>query len=366
MSKLDTELERKLVQRQEENRLRTLMPPKNLIDFSSNDYLGLSELKEIQDLSSKIASSYPFVLGGKGSRLISGNHSIYGDFEEWLAHFHGKESALVFNSGYSANLGVFASLPQKGDRVIYDSLSHASIRDGLRLSLAGSFSFKHNDLNHLEDRLKQDWKGNTIIATESIFSMHGDRSPLKEISGLAKKYGAEVWVDEAHATGIIGNAGRGLVDELDLSQEIDLCIHTFGKALGAHGAAVLSSNIKRNFLINYARSFIYTTALPPSSLADSWAAYTYMSGSEKERLSLFANVELFSEAKNNSGPIQVFSGNGQNLSRVQSALEESGFYAKAILPPTVPLGEERIRICIRANHSPKHILSLKKLLKSTN
>ena len=189
-----------------------------------------------------------------------------------LADFHKAESGLIFNSGYDANLGLFSCIAKKEDTLICDELIHASIIDGCRLSYANRFRFAHNDVEDLEDKLRRS-KGNIFVAVESVYSMDGDMAPLKEIAAVCKKYNASLIVDEAHATGLFGDQGRGLVSQHGLEQEVFARVHTFGKALGCHGAVILGSETLRNYLVNFARSFIFTTALPVHSLIAVKCAY---------------------------------------------------------------------------------------------
>ena len=202
--------------------------------------------------------------GSTGSRLITGNHGLHEELESELAEFFGTPEALLFNSGYDANLGLFSCVPQHGDVILFDEFCHASIRDGIKLSNSKSFSFKHNNLEDLQKKYNNTSKhnGNTFLVAESIYSMDGDQAPLLELAEFCQKNKIYLIVDEAHATGVIGGSGRGLVNELGLGDSVFARIHTFGKAMGCHGAVILGSKELRNYLINFAKSFIYTTAMP--------------------------------------------------------------------------------------------------------
>ena len=242
--------------REERGLLRKLYPQNNLVDFSSNDYLGFShsaELKNIVTLELGTRNS-EFRTGSTGSRLLTGNSEYAEDLEKFIAEYHKAEAGLIFNSGYTANVGLVSSVAQKEDVIFYDELSHASIYDGVRLSKADSFPFRHNDVIHLEERLRffrsnrnarpsgQSFRrGNSscFVIVESVYSMDGDFSPLKEISSLCEGYNVNLIVDEAHATGIYGKKGEGRVVELNLEEKIFARIHTFGKALGCHGPGSL-------------------------------------------------------------------------------------------------------------------------------
>ncbi|MBL4654010.1 MAG: aminotransferase class I/II-fold pyridoxal phosphate-dependent enzyme, partial [Flavobacteriales bacterium] len=246
----------KLENRKGENALRSLKTVNGLIDFSSNDYLGFA--RDFAVLNHSVG-----VGGSTGSRLLTGNSIEAEELEAFIAEYHNAEAGLLYNSGYDANIGLLSCVPQRGDTVIYDELSHASIIDGIRLSRAESFKFKHNNLEHLETRLKSA-KGNVFVVVESVYSMDGDFSPLQELINLKQKFDFNLIVDEAHATGLFGKKGEGRCVELGIQNEVFARVHTYGKALGCHGAIVLGSETLRSYLINFSRSFIYTTALPIS------------------------------------------------------------------------------------------------------
>ncbi|HSZ87093.1 MAG TPA: aminotransferase class I/II-fold pyridoxal phosphate-dependent enzyme, partial [Puia sp.] len=252
-------LNKKLAERKDLNAYRQLQLPKNKIDFFSNDYLGISKAKLLSAVDGQLST------GSTGSRLLSGNYPLIEETEKMIATFHDAESGLIFNSGYDANVGLVSCIAQRGDTILYDHLSHASIRDGMRLSFAQSFSFVHNDTEDLEKKLKAA-QGNIFVVTESVFSMDGDIAPLKIISELCEKYNANLIVDEAHATGVVGEKGEGLVQQLNLQEKCFARMHTFGKALGCHGAVILGSETLKNYLINFSRAFIYTTSLPEISV----------------------------------------------------------------------------------------------------
>jgi 8-amino-7-oxononanoate synthase len=351
----------KLEQRKEKQTFRSLMLPQNKVDFSSNDYLGFAT-----DGLLVIESSDIHLSGAKASRLISGNSDLHEEIEQLLAAYHHAPTGLLFNSGYDANVGLMGCIAQKGDCILYDELSHASIRDGLRMSLASSFAFKHNDLEDLE-RLLKEKEGYKFVVTEGIFSMDGDLSPLLEIVECCKKYQAAIIVDEAHSGGVIEKQGRGWVSELGLEKEIFARVHTFGKALGCHGAVILGSENLRNYLINYARSFIFTTAISPHSLLYIQKAYELLERTNRIQL-LDQNIKLFRAHLlphvtqmflPSHSPIQSLIITGADQTRyIAQQLQEKGFEVKPIVSPTVPLGEERIRICIHAFNKKEDILTL--------
>ena len=353
-----------------ENAKRFLRTNEGIIDFCSNDYLGIATNHLL-----KTAEKENYATGSGGSRLLSGNYELIEKTEEKIASFHRAESGLIFNSGYDANLGLLSCVAQKGDVILYDSLSHASIRDGIRLSFAESFAFRHNDVDDLERKLKAATEdglrnikasGQLYVVTESLFSMDGDFAPLKQIVELCKRYDALLIVDEAHATGIVGDCGEGLVQHLELTEDCFARIHTFGKALGNHGAIVLGSCELRDYLINFSRAFMYTTALPPASVATISAAYDQFPGMVEERKTLellinsFRVANLRYEKLNSITAIQgvIVPGNSE-VRELASNLQQQGLDVRPILYPTVPQGLERLRIIL---HSFNTELELEKLI----
>ena len=343
-------LNRKLEERRLNNALRQLKLPEGKVDFCSNDYLGIATNGLIEK-----ASLRGLRHGSMGSRLLAGNFELVEETERVLATFHDAPAGLIFNSGYDANLGVLSSIPQKGDTVLYDSLCHASIRDGMRLSFARAFSFAHNDVVELEKKLKLVEGGTCFVVTESVFSMDGDLAPLREIAALCRRYHAHLIVDEAHATGIIGTKGEGLVQELGLQGECFARIHTFGKAVGCHGAIVLGSELLRDYLINFSRSFIYTTALPPVSVEAIAVAYRLLPllNDERDRLSrhlnYFKNAAIGYQRLDSPTAIQVVIVPGNEaVKKMAVRLQEAGLDVRPILSPTVAAGSERLRIVLHA------------------
>jgi 8-amino-7-oxononanoate synthase len=346
--RFDIILRQRLDERKANGLLRELVCPNGKIDFSSNDYLGFSQLPQLKNIHATDLSA-----GSTGSRLVTGNSQLAEDTEKIIANFHKAEAALIFNSGYMANAGLFSCIASKDDTFIADEYIHASIIDGMRLSHAHRHKFKHNDLTDLEKKL-QLAKGNKFIAIESIYSMDGDEVPLKEIIALSKKYDASVIVDEAHANGVFGDNGEGLVVKHNLQDDVYACIYTFGKALGLHGAVVTGSNSLRDFLINYARAFIYTTALPPHTYLQIQQAYKLLPTADRKKLAGLINYFRTSiqQLKNISfiesgSPIQaIIIADNFKAKELAKHLNEKGFFIKAILSPTVPAGTERLRICL--------------------
>ena len=355
----------RLSQRQDEGLLRNLSIEDGLVDFCSNDYLGYA--RENSDSGNLSLSG-----GSTGSRLLSGNTKYAEDLEALIAHYHGAESGLIYNSGYDANLGFFSCVPYRGDTIIYDELSHASIRDGIRLNPAQSFSFTHNDLVDLESKLKRA-VGNIYVAVESVYSMDGDFAPLEEIQQLCTLYQAGLVVDEAHATGVFGKGGRGRVVELGLEGQVLARIHTFGKALGTHGAAVLGSKELRQFLINYSRPFIYSTALPETAMCSIKKAYDKMSKDMHNMLKLKNIINLFKEKikvvkfhpilESNSAIQGLIVGGNKPTVALAQRIQKAGFDVRPILSPTVKKGTERLRISLHAFNTELEVNELINCLK---
>lgn len=361
-----------LDKRKTEHNFRALsLPNNNLIDFSSNDYLGFAKSAELKELKDALVKEYEInQRGSTGSRLITGNSVIHTDCEKQAAEFHHAEKALLFNSGYDANVGLLSSVPQRGDVVLYDELCHASIIDGIRLSFAHAYKFRHNDVRHLEELLAKQKDNETVyVVTESVFSMDGDCALLKEITGLCKQHNAYLIVDEAHAIGVYGEHGRGLCNELGIEQDCFARVYTYGKAMGAHGACVVGSKDLYDYLVNFARSLIYTTALPASSVALVMASYKLLQITKQTQL-LKENISLFNEFTgsikdkiNSTSAIHCFVIKGnENVIQASKELIAKGFDVRAIKSPTVKEGSERLRICLHSTNSKQEITNLAKEL----
>jgi len=377
MNRLPKKLKSKLEKRQQDNTLRQLVLQNNLTDFSSNDYLGFAKSETIfNEVHNFLLGHHMIQNGATGSRLLSGNHSLYPIVESMLCEFHHSEAALIFNSGYDANLGFFSSVAQHGDVVLYDEFIHASIRDGIQLANAKAYKFKHNNLKNLQrrlERIREISKTDEIfVVTESVFSMDGDSPDLIALSKLCKKLKAFLIVDEAHAVGIFGEKGEGLIQKLGLEDLVFARIVTFGKALGSHGAAILGSSELTEFLINFSRSFIYTTALPPHSLATIVSAYTELPKTQNIG-KLHQTVEYFKSEIHKYGiqnhfidsnsAIQccIVPGNDR-VKSVAKMLQDHGFDVRPILSPTVPKGQERLRFCLHSYNLAKEISEVLQLL----
>ena len=370
-------LEAKLKERELAGNLRTLTQSEGLIDFFSNDYLGLAKRKALFEAAEKELKQHFLTTnlnGSTGSRLLSGNSNYVIELENYLAVFFKAEKALIFNSGYNANVSILSSIPQKDDTILYDELIHASLKEGARLSFAKRFSFKHNDLADLEKKIRKA-SGEVYIVVESVYSMDGDFCPLEQLVELVERYKAHLILDEAHSTGLWGKQGNGLACDKGLEDKIFSRIYTFGKAMGIHGACIAGSQVLINYLINFARPFIYTTSLPPHSLASIKAAFELVKESYTLRATIFNKIAFFREeltkqlgdAGNlieSSSPIQVIKVQGNSKAKaVAEKLNACGFDVRAILSPTVKEGEERLRLCLHIYNEDEQLVTLAKALK---
>ncbi|KIA86823.1 8-amino-7-oxononanoate synthase [Flavobacterium sp. AED] len=374
MRKFPENLSVKLEVRKQNNALRQLPLSSKGIDFASNDYLGLSKSETIFHKTHQyLIETNDIQNGATGSRLLSGNHKLYQETENFIAQFHKSESALIFNSGYDANVGFFSSLPQKRDLILYDELCHASIRDGIQLSNAKAYKFNHNDFEDLERLILRNQSAVIYIVTESVFSMDGDTPNLEELVQVSEKHNCYLVIDEAHALGVFGSKGEGLVQYLNLQDQVFARIMTFGKGLGCHGAAILGAPELRDYLVNFSRSFIYTTGLSPHSVATILMGYRYLDKENKNIELLRENIIHFNQEKNLLGLKQLFvrsksaiqsaiiPGN-ENVKSIAQKLQEKGFDVKAILSPTVPEGQERLRFCLHSFNSKEEISEVLRLL----
>jgi len=350
-------LEDRLLRRKECGNLRQLEIRRNLIDFASNDYLGLARSpKLLQRWESQLS------MGSTGSRLITGNSSYVQDLEQRIAAFHGYDAGLVFNCGYMANVGLLSTIGDCKSTLFFDAHVHASTYDGIRLGRCQAYPFRHNDLEHLEQRLKDSSsQGDRFICIESIYSTDGSKSPLAEICQLAREYDAHVIVDEAHAVGACGPGGRGLVSEQNLTSQCFAQVTTFGKALGAHGAIVLGGETLKQALINFATPYIYTTALPFYSLAAIQSSYDIFPTLEQERRHLHKLIQIFREAYPHSSEthIQTIAIQGNEAARrAAQKLAQAGFDVRPLMSPTVQRGKEVLRICLHAFNTENDVKRL--------
>ena len=378
MSKIETSdtlsgLRAELTALEEKSQLRRLARMEG-VNLSSNDYLGLSTdprlaraVKAALEAGSPVAST--------GSRLLSGNSAEWEELEAAFARFIGTEAALFFSSGYAANVGLLGAMLRPGDTVFSDESNHASLIDGIRLSPARKVIFPHLDLNYLEDALRRDSVslGRKFIVVESLFSMEGDRAPVPELLSLAARFGAELIVDEAHATGVFGPAGRGLVAAAGGNTRVLATVHTCGKALASAGAFVCGSETLKQFLVNRARTFIFSTALPPYFAAQISKAVEIGAGADAERrvlldLADFLRARLrdagFNIGTSESQIVPVLLGGNDTAVHYADALQRAGFAVRPIRPPTVPEGQSRLRLSVTTKISEEVLDRLVKALVS--
>jgi 8-amino-7-oxononanoate synthase len=334
---------------------------RSVLNFSSNNYLGLAHHPALRVTSDQ-------GVGAGASRLIVGNLRAHRDLENALAAFHGTDSALLFSTGYQANLGVLQALAGPDDVIHSDRLNHASIIDGCRLSGARVEVYAHADVDDLERRLATTPGRRRFVVTDTVFSMDGDRAPLREIRAACDRFDAYLVVDEAHATGVVGPGGRGVAADLDVRPDVHMA--TLGKALGTFGAYVTGSGTLVDFLANRARSFIFTTAPPPGLARAARAALAVAGGDEGDRLrdalrSRIAEIRrgladraLLAPGAGTTPIFPILVGDERRALTATRALLARGIYAQAIRPPTVPPGTTRLRISVMATHSPEHIAAL--------
>jgi len=367
MSTLGSRIRQELEVLSKRSELRTLDLPGG-INLCSNDYLGLAgHLRLKLALIDAVARAER--VGGTGSRLLSGNHRVWEKLEAEFADFAGTSAALYFGSGYAANVGLLSAILKPGDTVFSDSLNHASLIDGIRLSRANRYIYPHGDVDALERGLREmrAASGAKVIVTESVFSMEGDIAPLDKLVQLARDYGAELMVDEAHATGVWGPQGRGIVAERGYESQVLAVVHTCGKALASAGGFVCSSRDLKDYLLNRSRTFIYSTALPPYFAGQIHEALELArrANSERDRLSTVAGAlrESFAATKIDCGRsmtqiVPIVLGSNEAALHVAARLEESGFAVRAIRPPTVPEGTARLRLSLTSAISLEEIRRL--------
>jgi 8-amino-7-oxononanoate synthase len=332
---------------------------RRVILLCSNDYLGLARHPSLEQAACAAMQQYGF--GSGASRLVSGNSPLHQELEERIALFKGTEAALLFNTGYAANTGIIPAVAGAGDVILSDSLNHASIIDGCRMSRATVQVYRHRDRDHVEDLLKKNASARrTLIVTDGVFSMDGDIAPLPDLARLAEQYGALLMVDDAHATGVLGKDGKGTVEHFNLEGRVHIQMGTLGKALGSFGAYVAGSRALIDYLVNSVRSFIFSTALPPAVCAASMAAIDLVK-QEPERRDALWNVRnrlaagLRSIGIDTNGSetpiIPIMIGDARGSASVSALLLEAGIFAPAIRPPTVPKGTSRIRTTVTALHT---------------
>lgn len=345
---------------------------KKYLNLSSNDYLGIAENKDVLDKFFQIAD---FSLGSTSSRLLTGSSYVFAKLECVLAALLRKDKALIFNSGYHANTGILSALASKNDVIFSDKLNHASIIDGIKLSEAKMFRYKHLDYNHLETLLKEhrDEYDTAIIVSESLFSMDGDIADLNKLVELKKKYNAILLVDEAHAFGVFGEKALGLAEEQGVLKDIDLFIATFGKAVGSVGAFCAGHDVLINYLINKCRPLIFSTALPDINVAFSYCMITeIIPNLKKERKELIVTAQKLREklqaygltTTGSSQIVPVILGSNETAVKVSKELIKNGYYLLPIRHPTVAKGSSRVRISLRADISFEEVEKIPEIIKN--
>ena len=340
---------------------RVLLDGRPVLLLCSNNYLGLADHPRVREAAAEAAMRYG--VGAGASRLVSGNMTIHRRLEEQIAEFKGSPACVVFGSGYLANTGVVSALAREGDVVFSDALNHASIIDGCRLARADTFVYDHCDMEHLEWGLQEADGRGSLIVTDGVFSMDGDVAPLAEIVELAQRYDARVMVDDAHGVGALGPEGRGAVADASVEDEVDIVIGTLGKSLGSYGAYACCDRTMAKYLVNTARSLIFSTALPPPAVAGALAALELLVEQPERVLKLQRNARLMAEALADEGidtgsntqilPIVV--GSAEASVAASERLLERGIFAQAIRPPTVPAGTSRLRLAVMASHSASEL-----------
>jgi len=361
-------LKEKLDERRQKGLLRTLASSDHLIDFLSNDYLGLARNQTLADRINARLDQLGFLgNGGTGSRLLSGNHAAYERLEKYLSALFKSEACLVFNSGYAANQALVSCVAGKGDTILYDQLSHVCLKEGAWLSNAKSFAFQHNDVVDLEAKLSRA-EGRVFVITESVFSMDGDEAPMVDLIAICKKFNAYLIVDEAHSTGTFGEGGAGWLIEKGLEKDVFARVYTFGKGMGVHGACVAGSQLLIDYLVNFGRTFIYTTSLPPHSVVSIEESFRYLADHIELQAALRAKIALFKslvKTESNTAIQPILIPGNAEVRKVATDLQQRGFNVRPIVAPTVKEGTERLRICLHTFNSDEEIGQLSGLLKNS-
>lgn len=348
---------------------------REMFNLSSNDYMGIGANTQLwQRFLQREKNENDFGGGSCSSRLLTGNHPAYRSLEQKLAAWYGNESALVFDSGYHANIGILPALTTSKDLIVADKLIHASLIDGIRLSSAGHVRFRHNDMKHLESILqkRRNEYEQVIIVTESVFSMDGDLADLVKLTELKEKYNCMLYVDEAHAVGIRGEKGLGLAEESDVLPKIDFLVGTFGKAVASQGAFVVCNTVFKEYLVNTMRSLIFSTALPPVSVRWTEYAMTFLieQNEERVRLSSVSNrlresfIAAGLETAGESHIVPLIVRDNSKAARLSDHLCENGFFVLPIRPPTVPAGSERLRFSLTTGITENQIDQITQLCKA--
>ena len=348
---------------------RVLLDGKPVLLLCSNNYLGLADHPRVRAAAADAAMRWG--VGAGASRLVSGNMTVHRRLEEQLAEFKGSERCVLFGSGYLANAGIVGTLAREGDVVFSDELNHASIVDGCRLARAETFVYAHNDLEHLAWGLERAEGRGSLIVTDGVFSMDGDVAPLEGIVDLAARHDVRVMVDEAHGTGAIGPGGRGAVAAAGLEDEVDVVVGTLGKALGAYGAFACCDAVMARYLVNTARTLIFSTALPPPAVAGAMAALELLREGPNRVEKLQRNAAVLRDALADEGldagrshtqivPLVV--GSAADSLRASERALENGVFAQAIRPPTVPDGTSRLRLAVMASHTEAELRTAARVL----
>jgi len=348
---------------------RVVLDGRPVLLLCSNNYLGLADHPRVREAAADAAMRWG--VGAGASRLVSGTMRVHRRLEERLGEFKGAEAALLFGSGYMANVGVVSALARRGEVVFSDELNHASIVDGCRLARAETFVYRHCDTDHLEWALRRAGDRAALIVTDSVFSMDGDVAPLLELVELARRHGARLAVDEAHGVGCMGPGGRGAVHEAGLEREVDVVVGTLGKALGSYGAYVTCDEALARYLVNASRPFIFSTAPPPPAVAGALAALDVLAGGERLVQRLAANADALRDGLEREGfdvsdsstqIVPLVIGDAELSMRICEQAIERGVFAQAIRPPTVPEGTSRLRLAVMATHTRDELRAAARVL----
>ncbi len=344
----DDFLSARLNERKEQNLLRQLHLPADNIDFCSNDYLGIIRNRLLRNRPTGLHT------GSGGTRTLSGNYRLIESTEEKIAAFHNAEAALIFSSGYDANLGVLASVPQKGDTLLFDELSHPSVKDGAKITAAQASTFAHNDLNDLKTQLQQS-TGNIFVFTEAVFDADGSKAPLEKMVRLCNEFHAHLIVNESHSIGLFGEKGEGLVYELGLEEVVFARIHGFGNACGCHGAVVMGSEQLKHYLLNFCNQLMHSTTLSEQTVATIWESYKILPQLWQERTHLNTIIQTFQDADlpykklESDTPIQHLLVNSlEEANHVAEQIKQAGFDVRPVFYPAVPKGAERVRVVLHS------------------
>jgi 8-amino-7-oxononanoate synthase len=344
----DDFLSARLNECKEQNFLRQLQLPGDKIDFCSTDYLGIIRNRLLRNRPTGLHT------GSGGTRTLSGNYRLIESTEEKIAAFHNAEAALIFSSGYDANLGVLASVPQRGDTLLFDELSHPSVKDGAKITAAQAFSFTHNDLDDLKKQLQQA-AGNIFVYTEAVFDSDGSRAPLERLVKLCNEFHAHLIINESHSIGVFGEKGEGLIYELGLEEVVFARIHGFGNACGCHGAVVMGSEQLKSYLFNFCNQLMHSTTLSEQTVATIWESYKILPQLWQERdhlntiIQTFQDADLPYEKLESDTPIQhLLVDSLEEANHVTEQISKAGFDVRPIFYPAVPKGEERVRIVLHS------------------